>query len=101
MARVETRQWPLRAAATPKELILRGAYRIDVKKARWGSRKVTLLPQEGRLPSSLESFDAALRPWTPGDVETSSSAPQGHHQADKRSGGAAGAVPRGAIRRAD
>ena len=47
MARVETRQWPLRAAATPKELILRGAYRIDVKKARWGSRKVTLLPQEG------------------------------------------------------
>ena len=41
-----------------------------MKKGRWGSRKVTLLPQEGAaLSSSRDCFDAALRPWTRGDVE--------------------------------
>ncbi len=95
MARVETRQWPLTAAATQmlvalpasnekpgdlpgskvslklglKELVLRGAFRLEIGQGYGGSRKVTLVPQEGAtLPPSLESLDEALRPWAPAEV---------------------------------
>ena len=91
----EVRQWPLTAAATQmllavpasnakplglpapkdsvklglKELIVRGAYRVDIDQGRWVSKKVTLLPQEPpALPRALERFDAALRPWAPAEI---------------------------------
>lgn len=95
MAPVEVWQWPFTAPATRmlvwvpgpnekpgdlprytvplklalKELILRGAYRLEFEQRRSRSRKVRLVPQDGAtLPPSLESLDAALRPWAPAEI---------------------------------
>lgn len=58
---------PLKLAL--KELILRGAYRLEFEQRRSRSRKVRLVPQDGAtLPPSLESLDAALRPWAPAEI---------------------------------
>ena len=93
---METQQWPLTAAATQtllaiaasaspkgagapapkevvklalKELLVRGAYRIQIEKRRFGKAKVTLYPQQAAsLPWPLATFDGALRPHTPGEI---------------------------------
>jgi len=93
---METQQWPLTAAATQtllalppasspkganapppkdavklglKELIVRGAYRLQIEKKRFGKTKVTLMPgTRPDLPGPLATFDGALRPHTPGEI---------------------------------
>ena len=97
MATEQNTQWPLTAAATEillalplssapkggsapdpkdavklalKELILRGAFRIQIEKRRLRKDKVTLLPGQASapLPATLAQFDSALRPHTPDQV---------------------------------
>ena len=93
----EQTQWPLTAAATQillelplssapkggpapepkdavklalKELILRGAYAIQIQKRRFRKDKVTLLPGQASaaLPGTLAQFDSALRPYAPDEI---------------------------------
>jgi len=96
MASEETSQWPLTAAATQtllalppssapkgakppkpkdavklalKELILRGAFRIQLEKRRMRKDKVILLPGDASgLPESLAFFDLYLRRYTPNEI---------------------------------
>jgi len=89
-------QWPLTAAATNvllelpspdakrgkgsadageavklalKELLLRGAYRIEVEERRLRSAKISLMPvEQSELPRSLAGFDDLIRPQTPDEI---------------------------------
>jgi len=90
-------QWPLTAAATQslidlppstskgghapeasrylklaiKELILRGAFAVELDSRRFGKAKVALVPKDRpALPDSLALVDRYIRPHAPGDVAT-------------------------------
>lgn len=93
---METWQWPLTAAATDlllrmpasthkpgplpapkdavklaiKELMVRGAYRLETYQHQWGMPVTYLVPQQPPgLPPSLAGADAALRPFSPATVK--------------------------------
>lgn len=90
-------QWPLTAAATQalltlppaegrggaqpeagelfklalKELLLRGAYEVELDSRKYGKAKAALIPRDlPPLPESLSRVDALIRPQTPGDVKS-------------------------------
>ncbi|MDQ4071514.1 MAG: hypothetical protein M3088_01380, partial [Actinomycetota bacterium] len=103
---METSQWPLTAASTQillalppagakgapaprpgqalklglKELLVRGAFRLQVVPAQWGPAQVFLLPQDPVvLAQSLAALDGWLRPFTPGEIGAVVKAARGYN----------------------